>query len=369
MKKFTQITKLFSAAAISLLASGIIMLAPLKASALTIPYQGDTTPNAPSPMFNVYTGVPSEGNEQDFLRGKVTGDPAPSTNAVNTACEDGTRFTLRVYVHNGASDNHNDGGNGPSVAHGTTVKVGNVTNVTGSNFAPNATISSTNPVNSISDGMTITCSNGAQVTMNYVKGTAQQFTAPGGTQPLSDSIVTTGAPIGTVKPDGNVWGCWDQRVYVTLIVEVKKVPQPPISKGECKVLNITPLGGRKIKADLTGVTENAQIIGYEINWGDNTTSANATGEHTYAQDGTYTIVGRVNVKYADGRTEWKTATDCAKQVTFKPDTPVVPVTPVTPTTPTTLVATGPGDIAAIFAAISIAGGVAYRVYLSRRLNA
>jgi hypothetical protein len=50
--------------------------------------------------------------------------------------------------------------------------------------------------------------------------------------------------------------------------------------------------------------------------------------------------------------------------------PVVPPTTPTPTqpTPTVLVNTGPGDVAAIFAATTIAGALAYRVFISRRLS-
>jgi hypothetical protein len=50
-----------------------------------------------------------------------------------------------------------------------------------------------------------------------------------------------------------------------------------------------------------------------------------------------------------------------------PKTP--PTTPptTTTTTPTTLVNTGPGDVIGAFAAVSAAGALGYRVYLSRRL--
>lgn len=56
-------------------------------TAYAIPYSGDSTPSAPSPAFNVYTGVPSEGNEADFFRGKIEGDTNASVNDVRSTCE------------------------------------------------------------------------------------------------------------------------------------------------------------------------------------------------------------------------------------------------------------------------------------------
>lgn len=375
MKKFTRITKLFSSLAVAVLGSGMMMLAPMKVSALSIPYNGDATPPAPYPAFNVFTGTPFSGDESDFLRGKVAGDPGDSKNVVDTACQDGTRFTLRVYVHNGASQDLNGDGNGPSVAHNVVLKVGGVTSANTSNFTPNATLTASNAA-SVSDDMHINCTDGGQYTMSYVQNSAKQYSIPGGSQAVSNSVVTTGAPIGTMHPDGNVWGCWDQRVYVTLDVVVKKQTPPVVSTGECKLVDVTAdASKRSVTAHVTGTVDNATIVGYEINWGDNSPVSHKQNDtHVYAKDGTYVIVTKVQVKFADGHTEWKTATACAKQVTFKGNTPVVPVTPVTPPVtpgtggPTTLVNTGPGSIAGIFAATSIAGAMAYRVFMARRLS-
>jgi len=47
--------------------------------------------------------------------------------------------------------------------------------------------------------------------------------------------------------------------------------------------------------------------------------------------------------------------------------PTTPSTPTTPGQPTTLVNTGPGDVIGAFSAVSVAGALAYRFYLSRRL--
>lgn len=342
--------------------------------ASAIPYAGDTTPPTPSPQFNAYTGVPSEGDESDFFRGKVAGNTSPSTNIVDSTCETGKQFTLRVYVHNGASQYQNGNGDGPSVAKNTKLKV-NLKNANAqSSFNPEATISASNAA-SVNDSMTIRCSDGKVVKLSYVNGTAAQYTRTGSKPIDGAALFTTGAPIGTDQPDGNVWGCWEQRVYVTFNVEVKEQPQPKPSKGECKVLDIKPLGGRKIEANLSGATDNAKIVDYRIFWDwennkNDVTTGKKVAEHEYAKDGTYKIVGEVLVEYANGDKKWVTANDCAKQITFKPDVPPVP-TPVTPTpaTPSALPSTGPGEVVAIFTAISIAAGVAYRVYIARRLGA
>jgi hypothetical protein len=169
---------------------------------------------------------------------------------------------------------------------------------------------------------------------------------------LSDSIVTTGAAIGTNAPNGDVWGCWDQRVWVTLVVDVQEAP----STGECKVANLETFEDRRVKVNVNGTVDNAQIIGYEIDFGDGTKSNQQSAEHTYAADGTFTIVTKVQVKFADGHTEWKTAEACTKQVTFKPGQP--------PVVPTVLPDTGAGDMFGIFAGVTAAGAFLHRRFLS-----
>lgn len=82
--------------------------------------------------------------------------------------------------------------------------------------------------------------------------------------------------------------------------------------------------------------------------------------------------------------DWHGCFNYAALVTFKvkvsmpttpppptpPKPPVTPPTtpPTTPAAPTSLVNTGPGSDAAIFAAVTVAGTIGYRLYLSRRLS-
>src|SRR5882672_9495665 len=75
------------------------------------------------PVFNSFTGVPSYGNEPDFVTGRVSGSAASFGDPVNDACTNGTQYSVRVYVHNNAYDSLNNNGSGPGVAHNTKVKV------------------------------------------------------------------------------------------------------------------------------------------------------------------------------------------------------------------------------------------------------
>jgi uncharacterized protein Veg len=307
-------------ATIATVAAVLMSAYALTAQVSAIPYTS-THPGTNYPAFNVFTGVPNEGDESDFLRGKEETNPAASTTDVQSACENGTRYRLRVYVHNSANQTLNASGQG--IARDTKVRVALPGQGEASSFNFSSVISASNAT-SVSDTMTIKCANGKKVKLSYVPGSATQFTGHTGTKPLNDSIVTTGAKVGTTEPDGNVLGCFGQRVWVTLVVkveEVKEEPKPVVSAGECKLVDIKAEAGRKVTAKVTGIVNNAEIVGYKIDWGDGTTSNKQEDTHTYAKDGTYTITTSVQVKLHDGTVVWKTADDCVKQVTFKGEQP------------------------------------------------
>lgn len=315
-KKFT-----FAAIAALFIAAAISFVLGIHGSA--VPYDGDNTPALPSPQFNAYTGVPSYGDESDFVRSKVSTANAYQ-NVTTDTCAAGTRYTIRVYVHNGADQAKNNNGTGPSVAKDTKVKVA-IPGNEASTFKPTGTITASNAA-TVTDDTTIACANGKTVKLSYVAGTAYQWNSQSGTQQLSDSIVSTGAPVGTMSPNGDVWGCWDQRVYVILQVEVKEVPKPEPSTAQCKVLDsvIVNQNERQARATITAATNNATVLGYEINWGDGSTSNNQTDTHTYAKDGSYTITGRVQVKYANGSTAWVTSANCKDTLEIKKPEKKVP---------------------------------------------
>jgi hypothetical protein len=353
-----------STAVVVSLVAMITMASPVVSA---IPFTGDNTPPSPVPAFNIYTGVPDQGNEADFLRGRVSGDTADPVNNLNSTCETGKKFQMRIYVHNGASQHNNANGSGPSVAKDSKVKV-NLDNANAkSAFNPSATISASN-AGAVTDGMTITCSDGKTVKLSYVAGSAAQYSPLSGVKPLSDNIVTTGAPIGTMNPDGNMWGCWDQRVWVRLEVKVEEVQKPKVGDGVCKVTDVAIVDNTKrtVRSTVNGVTtgEGASIVGYEINWGDGTVTRNQTDTHTYAADGTYTITARVQVRMPDGTTKWVTSKECTRTVTFKKDQPPV-VPPVAPPSGI-LPETGISGLAGIFAGTSVLGTAAHHIVTRRR---
>lgn len=313
------------------------------------------------PQFNTYTDVPNVGSEKDFFKVGAVDATAAELGNLYEVCEGKARFT--TYIHNGAPEGYNGtNNNGTGVAHGTTL---NIQLPTGSSKTQTAkAVVSASNAPSVSDTATIKCGS-HDVEIEYVTDSATVFTQQRGEQKLSNAVVSGGTLVGTYEDNGVVPGCWDFRVYVSIIVKVKKVtPEKPAY--QCKVTDVVVNDEqlRKVTATVNGTATNgAEIVGYELNFGDGTVVTEQSAMHEYAADGTYTITGRVQVKLPNGEVVWADGAECVKEVTFKGDTPVTPVTPVTPAT--TLPNTGVGSLAGIFTAVSAAGAVAHRKF-SRR---
>jgi hypothetical protein len=352
-----------------------------------IPYTGDTTVASPVPAFNVFTGnmpapAPTSG-EPDFFQGRVPSngnlkDPStPFTDPVSTNCTNGEIIQLHVYVHNGASADNNGNGSGPSVAHGSRVRV-SLSDAQATSFDPTATLSANNAA-TVTDGVTINC-NGQSVKLQYVSGSASQFSNGSGVLPLSDSIVSSGAPIQSEKVPGDVWGCWNERVYVVLAVKVVNVPTPPPPAFMCTTLGLEADANRKVKLNAfsTTATNGATFKDAVIDWGDNSaplTTGTVIGQtHQYSKDGTY-IVSAVAHFTVNDQDITSGGPQCQKQVTFSSNVPPIvtpptttPPTTPTPAAPTALVNTGPGSVVGLFAATTAIGAVAHRWMLGRRLS-
>lgn len=177
-------------------------------------------------------------------------------------------------------------------------------------------------------------------------------------------------------------------------VPVKVAPQPA---AECTGLTLTVGQNRSITAQAKVATKNgAQLtsINYDFDDGTNMLVNNLNPvSHTYANDGEYLVKATVTFNI-NGQ---NTTSLCQAPVTFTPPTceetnggqPCVPTCeeqnggqsceeqPVCDETsgkevceaaPTTLVNTGPGETAAMFAAVTILGTIGYRTLLSRRLG-
>lgn len=359
-----------------LLAAAAIVLVPGVAFAITpgsIPYEGAETSGVNFPAFNIFNNVPGVGNEADFIRVKKDGE-ANSTlrNTVDTTCKTGDRFDIWFYLHNGAKPSANNNGTGPGVAHNVVAKVtlpqGEQTsfNITGGVTASNA--------EAISDGAVINCG-GKQFKLKYVEGSASAFLdLPNTNVSLPSSIVGSGAAIGTNALNGDVWGCWEQRVWMGLKVEVEEITPPPAT-AQCEMLTITASDNRKVIVDQfkTAQSGGAAFKSVTINWGDNTAATvinNADQvkgvSHQYAQDGNYTITAVATFSNPGGAdiTSGGAGTPCIQQVSFTGKPPVV-VTPAGG--PTKLVNAGAGDVAVLFALATLGGVIGYRWYLGRKL--
>ncbi len=358
-------------------AAGLVLTAGV---ASAIPYTGDTTHASPIPAFNVFTGdvpLPAPvGGEAGFYQGRAPIDnnindgTTPFGDPISTTCSNGQLLQMRVYVHNGASASGNDNGNGPSVAHGTKVKISLPTNEATS-FSSSATISADNAA-SVYDNLAINC-NGQKVKLEYVNAT--QYSKNSGVTQLNSNILGAGVPIQSRSVSGDVWGCWDDRVYVVLVVKVVKVETPPPVAAKCEMFSITADKNRTVNVNSFKYSaSNAQVKNVVINWGDgkSTTVEDATKvvgqSHQYGADGTYNVTATVRFT-VEGQADIVSGgagTSCSQAVTFKSGKVVPP--PTTPVGPTTLVNTGPGQVAGIFAAVTAAGTLGYRRMLARRLG-
>lgn len=372
MKTFKRILQGVTAGLL-LFAASLAMANPGIARA--IPYNGDNTVGLNTPAFNVFTGTSHSGDEPDFFRGKVDGTTDSLSDPLNASCTPGQKLKLRVYVHNAAKDTLNGNGNGVGVAKNTKVRV-QIPGTTAKNFDLTSTITSSNAPTA-TDGLRINCS-GEEVQLSYVAGSAYQLKQiDGASVPISDSIVNGGAPIGTYAPNGDMWGCWDQRVYVFLIVEVKKKPTPPPQILKCESLAAVHLGDRKFRFTAKASTQNgATISSYIYEFGDGTSQTNNSSaisnsiDHTYNKAGEYTAIVSVKGK-VDGKDQTTTGPQCKVKINI-PEKPVVPptvtpeVTPDVPTSPPSgkLPDTGIAGAFGLFAGTSVLGTVVHR-FVSR----
>lgn len=185
-------------------------------------------------------------------------------------------------------------------------------------------------------------------------------------QTLPDTI-TSGVNIGTLNGSTTEFVNFKAKV---------NCPTPAAPVYSCDAFGIVAGDNRTVSVSnfKTTATNGATFSNATINWGDNSnalTTASVVGQnHTYAQDGTYTIVATANFD-VNGQSKSATSAACEQQVTFKANQPPIvtpPSTPATPAAPTQLVNTGAGNVVGLFAAATAAGAAAYRFVVSRRLS-
>lgn len=330
-----------------------------------------------TPVFNSICGVPyGTGDEPNFVtvRQDTTGDPTSVSNNgdyvsnLTNACTDGTTFDVHTYIHNDAMSAYNNNGSGSAVAHDVELAMDAPLGQTANSFTFTSTITASNAPTA-SDSATINC-NGQPVTLSLVPNTIKIYNQnyPGNNWQTfpgeSESTLANSTPVKIGSPilgSGDYWGCWNYRTWVVYEVVVHVKPTPTPSTGVCKeaAIDVTNKQKRTVSVNVTGETNNAKIIGYRIDFGDNTVVNQQSATHTYANAGKYVITAYVEVQYANGSKEWKTASACQGNVPFT-------VTPPPTTPPTTLPSTGPVGLVSLFAGTSGLGAVSHWFYRRRK---
>jgi uncharacterized repeat protein (TIGR01451 family) len=364
--------------------------------------------------FNSITNNPDEGDERAFFEVKDATNTQPN-GFLHTATNltSGQELLLRVYVHNNAADNLNGTNfDGPGVAKNTKVRI-YLPTANAQALRANAYISADNATpREVSDSIDL--SGTGPFSLEYVPGSAVQYTnaVPSGIK-LSDSIVTTGAPIGYNQADGIVPGCFQYSSIVTVKVKVKapaysvaktvrlegqtaadwketvqaKAGQNVEWRVEFKNNGNTALSHVKlvdnIPAGLTVVPGSIKLYNGNNPNGVAVTDAaiQASGRQINVDIGNYNPASNAIVVYktkvaadkdiACGGAKYTnvayvtpeglgTVNDTAEATVAKV------CQPTTPTTPKQLPNTGAGDVIGIFSAVTVAGALAHRYVWARR---
>jgi uncharacterized repeat protein (TIGR01451 family) len=238
---------------------------------------------------------------------------------------------------------------------------------------------------------------------SYIAGTTnlRNGANPNGIKITSDNITKGGIDVGDYMPGavGYVWftaklddinayekcGVYDVRnvgvvrpkgmnefyntAQVKINVECKDKPVEP--NFSCDLLEAKIGKNREVDFTVNATAENgAAIKQYRYDFGDGTeelVTDQASVSHTYAKPGQYAITAKVDVE-VDGQIKTAESKACTAVLDFPKKPEVTPtVTPGVSSTAvtTTLPNAGPGDVVAIFFAVTIASSVAYFVVIRR----
>ena len=180
-------------------------------------------PAADHVVFNSFTNNPAQGDERNFMQVREASASA-STYTDNIALQANKEYVINIYYHNNASTTLNDAAHGyKGVAVGAYIKAqipglvakGSTRTVSqGYIGAANAS------PKEVWDDVAFSNSTSGDLALTYVPGSAtlHNFGKANGAK-LSDSIVTSGAPIGYDALDGKVPGCNEFSGYVTFVVK------------------------------------------------------------------------------------------------------------------------------------------------------
>jgi len=370
MKTFTFIKRTLAGLAIvPVLAFGFMA----RVQAAQIPFQEGVSPTSTTPIFNQFTGVPTTGDESDFVRLRTSnGDPTANAatnqfvDPVTATCNVGDKFDVRTYVHNGASQDFNNNGTGTAVAHDTTVSLTAPLNTTSNKFVFDSTISASNAA-SVTDHGTLNCGNNVRLEVSsHVFSSTVTGWVDRGTTGVNGSI-KIGSHDAT---SGDVWACFDQRVMVVYTVKVVAAPTPPpIAVTTCDMLTLTPTAvktGEKVTAKVNfTATNGATFKSAVVNFGDSSANVNSASNGTFSVDHTYTVANTYDVTavlkfMVNGQEVTASDANCKAKITVTTTPPaVLPAA-------TELPNTGSGAIAGIFALTTLAGATLHNVVARRR---
>lgn len=211
------------------------------------------------PVFNSFINTPSYGDERAFVDARRSDQTAAGSfkNVLPSVTEGSKEIVVRMYVHNNANQSTNASGLG--VAKNTKVRV-DLPSAEGQSLRARGYISADNATPGLVED-TVDFVDSKKFKVEYVPGSATLYNNQAfsnGTQ-LSDSIVTTGAPIGDNALDGNLPGCFEYEAVIQVKLKVVVPEEPKIDfkkqvrkKGDSEwkeVVNVKP--GEKVEWLLT----------------------------------------------------------------------------------------------------------------------
>jgi uncharacterized repeat protein (TIGR01451 family) len=364
--------------------------------------------------FNSFTGVGNGvGDERDFLRGLQVGRDSAWSDPVSGVTQ-GAEVEAKIYIHNNADASLNDAPGNPGVAKNVNVRVALPQGIAQTQQTT-AYISADNAQpGTVTDTLDVTGANNGYLGLNYEAGSAVLHNQDGTTSPVSDSLVTTGTNIGDQK------GCFAYVREITFKMKVN-MPRYTIQKqvefagqtgndwkesvnaktGDTlawlvtfKNAGATPLNHVKVvdevPAGLTVVPGTVKLTNgnYPNGYVYPDSAIQANGRQVNVDIGNYNP-DAAGIAYVTFRTTVTDTPTCGKTDVIVNKAFTTPegfgaifdtasanitgaqcVTPVTPpVTPAgQLPNTGPGDVVGIFAAVTIAGAVAHRLFLNRRYS-
>lgn len=173
--------------------------------------------------FNSMTDNPVQGDERNFMQIREANAGA-DTYTDSITLQPNKEYVVNIYYHNNASTTLNDAAhNYAGIARNAYVKA-QIPNVVTKGATATKSVGFVGASNAtpaeVWDDVAFSNKTNGDIYLRYVPGSAtiHNFGSTNG-KSLSDSIITTGAPIGYNALDGNVPGCNEFSGYVTFRIK------------------------------------------------------------------------------------------------------------------------------------------------------